>query len=55
MIDESEPVQTVTRCKHCGVRLGAQNPGDTCSTCNYISSENTEEYEAERWARRMNK
>jgi hypothetical protein len=52
MIDESEPVETVTRCKHCGVRLGAQNPGDTCCTCKY---ETSEEFESERWARLMNK
>jgi hypothetical protein len=32
-----EPVATRRRCVHCNQHLGSANPGDTCSTCKWIS------------------
>lgn len=39
------PVETVAKCIKCETRLGCQDPGDTCSTCKFImSNERTVKY-----------
>jgi hypothetical protein len=34
-LDLPQPVQTVRYCR-CGRRLGAQDPGEDCSTCKWM-------------------
>ena len=34
-LDLPQPVQTVSYCR-CGRRLGAQDPGEACSTCKWM-------------------
>lgn len=38
--DPSAPVETARKCDCCGNNLGSQNPGFTCSHCNYIKYQN---------------
>ena len=35
-LDLPQPVQTVSYCR-CGRRLGAQDPGEACSTCKWMA------------------
>ncbi len=38
-VDRNAPIDTVTKCKHCSHNLGAQDCGNTCTHCRFITRE----------------